>query len=82
MKKLRYNGCSIEDMESLLNQIADFKNLVKTTHNATDPGFIQECRLFKQYVKWVSEDLTLDSYICNLPDEPETTLSHRPKNRH
>jgi len=68
-------GCSIEVMETLLNQINDFKNLLKATHDSTDPRFIQECRLFKQYVKWVSEDLTSDSYICSTPKERLYKLS-------
>jgi len=75
MKKLPHKDYSIEDMESLLNQIADFRDLVKSTHDSTDPGFIQEYRLFKQYVEWVSEDLTSDSYICNLQDDPDRSLS-------
>lgn len=56
-------------MEKLLNQIAEFKKLAKTTTDATDPDFIQEYRLFKQYVEWVSEDLVSDSFICTLPED-------------
>ncbi|HED34655.1 MAG TPA: hypothetical protein ENJ08_10660 [Gammaproteobacteria bacterium] len=74
MKKLLHKDYSIEDMELLLNQIAEFRDLVKATHDSTDPGFIQEYRLFKQYVEWVSEDLTSDSYICTLQDDHDRSL--------
>ncbi len=79
LKKQR-NSCSIDDMESLLSQIAEFKRLVKSTRDSTDPAFIQEYRLFKQYVEWISEDLVSDSYICGRSDE-ELKLSHN-KHRH
>ncbi|VAW61969.1 hypothetical protein MNBD_GAMMA09-891 [hydrothermal vent metagenome] len=78
LKKQRGN-CSIDDMESLLSQIAEFKHLVKSTRDSTDPAFIQEYRLFKQYVEWISEDLVSDSYICGTADD-SVNLSH--KNRH
>ena len=65
------NGC-IDELETLLNQIAEFRQLVKSASNSTDPALIQEYRLFKQYVEWKSEDLTADSYILtaatDIPD--------------
>ena len=67
MNKLRTNkntSC-IDDMEILLQQIAEFKELMRNTTNAADPAFIQEYRLFKQHVEWVSEDLTQSMKYTN-----------------
>ena len=63
---------SIEEMETLLDQIADFEQLINTPHDASDPGFNQEFRLFKQYIEWVSEDLVNESYII----APNANASH------
>lgn len=57
--------CSIDEMEALLDQIANFKEFISKPHKASDPRFIEEYKLFKQYVEWVSEDLTKNSYICS-----------------
>ncbi|RDH81398.1 MAG: hypothetical protein DIZ80_15025 [endosymbiont of Galathealinum brachiosum] len=53
----------IDEMDALLDQIADFKKLIQSPHKASDPGFLQEYRLFKQHVEWVSEDLATSSFI-------------------
>ena len=62
------NSC-IDELETLLNQIAEFRQLVKSASNSTDPALIQEYRLFKQYVEWKSEDLTAASYILTADTE-------------
>lgn len=53
----------IDEMDALLDQIADFKELIRSPHNASDPRFLQEYHLFKQHVEWVSEDLATSSFI-------------------
>jgi len=65
VKNFSDEDCCIDEMEDLLDQIADFKKLISKPHKASDPRYIQEYKLFKQYVKWVSEDLANTSYICN-----------------
>lgn len=64
-RKLQHknSSCCIEDMEALLDQIAEFRYLVKTTENVSDPAFLQEYRLFKQHIEWVSEDLMQNSSL-------------------
>ena len=53
----------IDEMDALLDQISDFKTLIRSPHKTSDPRFIQEYRLFKQHVEWVSEDLVASSFI-------------------
>lgn len=65
VKNIKNKDCCIDEMEDLLDQIADFKEFINKPHKASDPRYIQEYKLFKQYVKWVSEDLVSTSYICN-----------------
>lgn len=65
IKSSRHDVSCIDDMEAYLNHIEEFKQLINTTKNRTDPGFVQEVQLFKQYVAWKSEDLTEDSHIYN-----------------
>ncbi|VAW58836.1 hypothetical protein MNBD_GAMMA08-1286 [hydrothermal vent metagenome] len=67
------NKSCIDEMDELLNQIADFKKLVKSSPDKSDPRFVQEYRLFKQHVEWVSEDLTASSYIV---DHPKRVAKH------
>lgn len=55
---------SIDEMEALLDRIAEFKEFMNSSNNTSDPRVVQEYRLFKQYIEWVSEDLATDSYIC------------------
>jgi len=59
--------CCIDEMEDLLDQIADFKKFISNPHNASDPRYQQEIRLFRQHVEWVSEDLASSSFI-SYPD--------------
>ena len=63
VNKDKKNKYSIEEMDTLLDQIADFKKLLNMPHDASDPEFKQEYRLFKQYIEWISEDLVNESYI-------------------
>jgi len=65
IKNSRRDACCIDDMEAYLNRIEEFKQLLNSTKNRSDPGFAQEVQLFKQYVTWKSEDLTEDSHIYN-----------------
>jgi len=53
----------IEEMDALLDQIVDFKKLIRATENISNPDFKQEYRLFKQHVEWVIEDLGASNYI-------------------
>jgi len=64
VKNFKNKDHCIDEMEDLLDQIADFKKLISKPHKASDPRYIQEYQLFKQYVNWVSEDLVSTSYIC------------------
>ena len=65
VKNIKNKDCCIDEMEDLLDQIADFKEFISKPHKTSDPRYIQEYKLFKQYVEWVSEDLISTSYICN-----------------
>ena len=53
----------IDEMDALLDQIANFKTLIRSPYKTSDPVFLQEYRLFKQHVEWVSEDLAASSFI-------------------
>ncbi len=55
----------IDEMDALLDQIVDFKKLINTTKNISDPRLKQEYRLFKQHVEWVIEDLNAGNYIVS-----------------
>lgn len=58
----------IDEMDEILNQISEFKQLVKTTRDSTDPAFIQEYRLFKQHIEWLSEDLKTSGKLYDPSD--------------
>jgi len=60
---LRRRKSCIDEMDTLLNQVVDFKKLIESTDNVSDPAFKQEYRLFKQHLEWAIEDLGADSYI-------------------
>jgi len=64
MKSINKNRSCIDEMDALLDCIAEFKSLLNSPHNISDPAFRQEYRLFKQHVEWVSEDFATNSYIC------------------
>jgi len=65
----RSKASCIDEMDALLNQINDFKKLVSTTADISDPGFKQEYRLFKQHVEWMIEDMSESCYIVT-PQKP------------
>lgn len=69
VNNVRRKSSCIDEMDALLDQITDFKNLIKTTDDISDPNFKQEYRLFKQHVEWMIEDMSSSSYIV-APQKP------------
>ncbi len=65
IKSTQKKASCIDEMDTLLNQIIDFKELINTTKNVSDPRFKQEYHLFKQHVEWAIEDLNASSYITS-----------------
>lgn len=53
--------CQIDDMDELIDHIMSIQIAIDKAKDLSDPALISEYRLFKEYIKWRSRELNLQS---------------------
>jgi hypothetical protein len=54
-------SCPIDEMSQLIDHISSFENMINNTKNLSDPVIVEECELFKRYIKNRTRDFNIES---------------------